>query len=81
MSHDSGRTVSFTFKTVAEKQEYDEYAASKGMTLSVLSKMALFQYRAKYPVKTSSKATARKLPEEAKTVQFLEAGRVQEDGQ
>jgi hypothetical protein len=42
-------TVSFSFKTEEEKQNFIEYARSKGMTLSALVKMALYQYRAKYP--------------------------------
>jgi hypothetical protein len=42
-------TVSFSFDTSEEKQHYTDYARSKGMTLSALVKMAVYQYRAKYP--------------------------------
>ena len=46
------REVSFSFDSPEEKQEYLHYAKSKGMTLSALVKMALYQYRAKYPCKS-----------------------------
>jgi len=42
-------TVSFSFDDPEEKRRFTEYARSKGMTLSALVKMALYQYRAKYP--------------------------------
>jgi len=45
------RTVSFSFDTVEEKADYENYARQKLMSLSALAKMALCQYRAKYPHK------------------------------
>jgi hypothetical protein len=42
-------TVSFSFDTMAEKENFEQYARSKGMKLSALAKMATYQYRAKYP--------------------------------
>jgi len=51
MSKDSGRSTSITFDTREEREDYVAYAKQKGMTLSALAKMALFQYRAKYAVK------------------------------
>jgi len=60
------KSISFSFKTEDEKQEFIDYADGKGMTLSALAKMALFQYKAKYPLKrcqTHNKET------EARTVQ------------
>jgi hypothetical protein len=47
------RTVSFSFSTEEEKKSFEEYARLKGMKLSVLAKMATFQYLAKYPIKVS----------------------------
>ena len=44
-------TVSFSFSTAEEKRAFEEYAREKGMKLSALAKMALYQYRAKYPHK------------------------------
>ena len=49
------REVSFSFDSPEEKQEYLYYAKSKGMTLSALVKMALYQYRAKYPCKSKKR--------------------------
>lgn len=43
----SGRTVSFSFDTSAEKQEWELFAKKRGMTLPGLAKMALFQYAVK----------------------------------
>ena len=45
------RSVSFSFDTEADHEEFTQYAREKGMTLSALAKMALYQYRAKYPHK------------------------------
>lgn len=45
-------TVSFSFDTEEEKQYFADYARSKGMTLSALVKMATYQYRARFPLKT-----------------------------
>lgn len=46
-----GRTVSFSFDTEEDKIAFIEYAKHKGMTLSGLAKMAIYQYRAKYPIR------------------------------
>lgn len=46
-----GRGVQFTFDTLEEKEAYEKYARKKGMTLSAFAKFALYQYRAKYPLK------------------------------
>ena len=46
------RTVSFSFDTEEEKAAFVKYAHEKGMKLSALAKMAMYQYRAKYPLKT-----------------------------
>ena len=66
-------TVSFSFDNPEEKQRFTEYARSKGMTLSALVKMALYQYRAKYPHKRGQDGGMAKEPEEgyitSKTVQ------------
>ena len=45
------KTVSFSFDTPEEKADYENYARQKLMSLSALAKMALGQYRAKYPHK------------------------------
>jgi hypothetical protein len=49
------KTVSFSFDTEEERAEFAEYARQKGTTLSALAKMALYQYRAKYPHKGTRK--------------------------
>jgi hypothetical protein len=49
------KTVSFSFATEEERAEFTEYARQKGMTLSALAKMAIYQYRAKYPAKCGKK--------------------------
>ncbi len=45
------RTVRFSFDTDEERDDFVHYANQKGMSLSALAKMALYQYRAKYPQK------------------------------
>ena len=49
------RTVSFSFKSDEERREWEAFAACKGMTLSCLAKFALYQYRAKYGIKSGTK--------------------------
>ena len=49
------RSVSFSFDTDADREEFAQYARDKGITLSALAKMALYQYRAKYPHKGTRK--------------------------
>jgi hypothetical protein len=72
------RTVSFSFDTVEEKADYENYARQKLMSLSALAKMALGQYRAKYPHKREQDGGAAKEPEEgyvaSKTVQPARVG-------
>ena len=53
MGNDSKRSISFSFNTPEEKEDFLNYAGEKGMTLSALAKMALFQYRARFPEKLS----------------------------
>jgi hypothetical protein len=67
------RTVSFSFDTEEEKADYENYARQKLMSLSALAKMALGQYRAKYPHRREQDGGAAKEPEDMpvapKTVQ------------
>ena len=49
-------TVSFSFDTIEEKQKFEKYAKTKGMKLSVLAKMAVYQYKAKYGCKEEKDA-------------------------
>jgi hypothetical protein len=58
------RTVSFSFDTEEEKADYENYARQKLMSLSALAKMALGQYRAKYPHRREQDGRAAKEPEE-----------------
>jgi hypothetical protein len=44
-------TVSFSFKNEGEKKAFEEYAEQRGIKLSALAKVALFQYRKKNPLK------------------------------
>ena len=78
MSTTVSTTVSFSFDTSEEKQHFIEYARSKGMTLSALVKMAVYQYRAKYPHKREQKGGVAKEPKEGydalKTVQPARVG-------
>jgi len=46
---EKGRTVQCTFKTLARRKVFEEYAASKDMTLSVFMLFAANQYIARYP--------------------------------
>lgn len=48
-------SVSFSFASVEEKQEFTQYAREKGMTLSSFVKMVVYSYRLKYPSKTALK--------------------------
>lgn len=77
-------TVSFSFDTEIEKQHFAEYARSKGMTLSALVKMAVYQYRAKYPCRgTKNGGVAKDCGEGiigAKTVQPQAVGGCGDDG-
>ena len=41
------REVRFSFDTEADKLDFQAYAKAKGMTLSVLAKVATYAYRAK----------------------------------
>jgi hypothetical protein len=68
------KTVSFSFDSQEDKQEFKVYAASKGMTLSVLAKIATYQYRAKYPPKLTGRENIRKEKSDAKTVQSCTIG-------
>ncbi len=49
------RNISFSFDSEEDKIDFLDYARAKGLTLSALAKMALYQYRAKYPVKSFGK--------------------------
>jgi hypothetical protein len=70
------KTVSFSFATEEERAEFTEYARAKGTTLSALAKMALYQYRAKYPHKGTRKRQNgigyENMPVVSKTVQPYE---------
>jgi len=78
------RTVSFSFDTPEEKADYENYARQKLMSLSALAKMALGQYRAKYPHKREQNGGAAKEPEDtpiaSKTVQPARVGDNGDDG-
>ena len=57
------RTVSFSFDTEEEKADYENYARQKLMSLSALAKMALGQYRAKYPHKREQSGEKNERPQ------------------
>lgn len=54
----SRREVRFSFATEAERDLYAAYAAGKGLTLSALAKMALFQYVQRFDLKPNQLALA-----------------------
>jgi len=66
-------TVSFSFESKKEKVRFEKYAASKGITLWAMAKLALYQYKAKYPYKGAKKREVEKVggqePIAPKTVQ------------
>ena len=78
------RTVSFSFDTVEEKADYENYARQKLMSLSALAKMALGQYRAKYPHKREQRRGVAKEPEDTpiapKIVQPMRVGGNEDEG-
>ena len=43
------RTVSFSFETIEEKEDFKQYAKGRGLTLSQFVKFAAYQYRERYP--------------------------------
>jgi len=43
------RSVSFSFDTDADHEEFMQYAREKGMTLSAFAKMAIYHFKARYP--------------------------------
>jgi len=67
------REVRFSFDSEEQKAEFEAYAKGKGMSLSGLSKMAVFQYKAKYALSEAQKAGIKRgrgrPPKENNTVQ------------
>ncbi len=54
----SRREVRFSFDTENERDLYAAYAAAKGLTLSALAKMALFQYTQRFDLRPNQLAVA-----------------------
>lgn len=61
------REIRFSFETAQVKLDFETYARAKGMTLSALAKMALYQYIERYPRKSSG--AIGKAPPEVRAVQ------------
>jgi hypothetical protein len=74
MAKDTGRTVSFSFESEQEKNFFVEYAREKGMTLSALAKMALFQYEGRFPSKRLNREKSKDASETVRTVQSVRSG-------
>ena len=45
------RSVSFSFDTDADREEFTQYARNRGMTLSAFAKMAIYHFKTKFPQK------------------------------
>jgi len=43
------RSVSFSFDTDVDREEFMQYAREKGMTLSAFAKTAIYHFKARYP--------------------------------
>lgn len=61
-----GKEVTFSFSSAEEKLAFKKYAASKGLTLSGLAKLATYQYKAKYPTKDRENCTASRVEGDSK---------------
>lgn len=70
-----GQTIKISIPDPEEKAAFEQYAAAKGMSLSGLAKMALYQYRAKYPLKEHGKGGSDRV-----TVQSRASGGDPEEG-
>jgi hypothetical protein len=79
-----GVVVRFSFDGEEERELFDIYARAKGFTLSSLAKFAIYQYRAKYPLKGHEldgiDESVRSVLSDAVTVQSLQLQVKREDG-
>jgi hypothetical protein len=53
----ANKSVSFSFETIVEKEDFKQYARGRGLTLSQFVKFAAYQYRERYPGNKRKKAT------------------------